>query len=255
MRRFFDFVLPVALPVLTFAVVCGIVEWVVARGYVQDFVLPPPSQIYHAIVEKDTDLWAGLRQTTLAAVTGFALSAVLGVLIAIVLSSNRWAKAAFYPYAVFFQTVPIIAIAPMLVIWTSSQFQVVAVAACIASIFPVIASTFAGLSGTDPALRDLFRLYGASGTATLIKLRLPWALPSILTGLRIAAGLAVIGAMVGEFVGGGGLGSVIEAAKPQIRNDKIFAAVLLASLMGLALFLLIGVASKLLLRHWHASEK
>jgi len=254
-RNKLAYVTPVALPVLAFAIVCGVVEWVVAKGYVQDFVLPPPSQIYSAIIEKDTDLWRGLAQTTLAAVTGFTLSAVLGISIAIVLASNRWVKQALYPYAVFFQTVPIIAIAPMLVIWTSSQFQVVAVAACIASIFPVIASTFAGLSSTDPALRDLFKLYNASGATTLLKLRLPAALPGILTGLRIASGLAVIGAMVGEFVGGGGLGSVIEGAKPLLRNDKIFAAVLLASLMGLVLFLLIGLASRLLLRHWHASER
>jgi NitT/TauT family transport system permease protein len=247
--------LAVLLPVLAFALLCGIVEWAVARGWVQDFVLPPPSQIYTALIEKETDLYTGLMQTALAAVTGFVMSATLGVTIAVVLASNRWVKLALYPYAVFFQTVPIIAIAPMLVIWTSSQFQVVAVAACIASIFPVIASTFTGLTSTDPALRDLFKLYNASGVTTLLKLRFPSALPAILTGLRIASGLAVIGAMVGEFVGGGGLGSVIEGAKPLLRNDKIFAAVLLASLMGLALFLLIGLASRLLLRHWHASER
>ncbi len=245
----------IILPLVTFAVACGLVEWLVARGAVADYILPPPSQVFRALTEPGTDLYRGLWQTTLAALFGFGLSVAFGMLIAIALASNRFVKQAIYPYAIFFQTVPIIAIAPMLVIWTSSQFQTVAIAACIASIFPVIANTYAGLASTDPALAELFRLYRAGPVATMLKLRLPWALPSIFTGLRVAAGLAVIGAMVGEFVGGGGLGSVIEGAKPLLRNDKIFAAVLMASAMGLALFLIIDIVARLSLRHWHASAK
>ncbi|MBC7785088.1 MAG: ABC transporter permease [Burkholderiales bacterium] len=245
----------VLFPVLTFLLVCGVLEAVVRAGWVQSFILPPPSEVASALFERNTDLWYGFLQTALAAVTGFCLSIVLGVMIAVVLSSSRIAQQALYPYAVFFQTVPIIAIAPMLVIWTDTKFQTVSIAACIASIFPIIANTYAGLTSTDPALRELFKLYGASSVSTLVKLRLPWALPSILTGLRVSAGLAIIGAMVGEFVGGGGLGSVIESARTQIRTDKVFAAVLLASLMGLALFTLVSLLSRLALRHWHPSEK
>lgn len=243
------------LPLLTFVAVTGAAELVVRAGWVADYILPAPTQVFRALMEPGTDLWPGLWETAKAALAGLGLSILIGGTLAVLLSSSRVARRALYPYAVFFQTVPIIAIAPMLVIWTKTQFQTVAVAACIASVFPVIANSFAGLSSTEPALRDLFRLYGGSWWQTLWKLRLPWALPNILTGLRVAAGLAVIGAMVGEFVGGGGLGSVIETAKPQLRNDKIFAAVLLASLMGLVLFVAIQLLSMLALRHWHASER
>lgn len=251
-------------PILTAVVVCVAIEYAVSRGWVKSYILPPPSEIWRALTEPGTDLWlggpfdqrlGGVSSTALNAVTGFLISSVMGVAFALLLASSRWIKQAFYPYAVFFQTVPIIAIAPMLVIWLDYGSPTVRAAACIASIFPIIANTYAGLTSTDPALRDLFRLYRAGWLATTFKLRLPGALPSILTGLKIASGLAVIGAIVGEFVGGGGLGAVIETAKPQLRNDKIFAAVVLASLLGLAMVSVINLVSYLALRHWHASER
>jgi NitT/TauT family transport system permease protein len=150
--------------------------------------------------------------------------------------------------------VPIVAIAPLLVIWFGYGSRAVVAAAFIVSVFPVIANTLAGLLSVDPALRDLFRLYGAGAWARLLKLELPWALPFILTGLRIAAGLAVIGAIVGEFVGGGGLGVVVLGAMREQRTDLVFAAILHASALGLALFALVNLASRLALRRWHASE-
>ena len=152
------------------------------------------------------------------------------------LAASPWIQRAFYPYAIFFQIVPIVAIAPLLVIWFGYGPRAVVAAAAVVSVFPVIANTLAGLLSVDPNLRDLFRLHGASRCATLWKLRLPWALPYLLTGLRIAAGLAVIGAIVGEFVGGGGLGVVVLGAMRQQRTDLVFAAVGYASLLGLALF-------------------
>ena len=133
--------------------------------------------------------------------------------------------------------------------------RTVIASAFVVSIFPVIANTLTGILSTDPALRDLFRLYDASTFDTLIKLRFPSALPQILTGLRISSGLAVIGAIVGEFIGGDGIGSVIDVARTQQRVDKVFAAVLMASLLGLALFGIINLVSYLTLRRWHASEQ
>ncbi len=135
-----------------------------------------------------------------------------------------------------------------------------ALSSFIVSVFPVIANTLAGLLSTDPALEDLFRLYEAGRWARLWKLKLPSALPSIFTGLRIAAGLAVIGTVVGEFlVGlfgpGEGLGVRIISAKKTGHTDIVFAAVLIASLLGLAMFAAINLAAKLLLRRWHASEQ
>jgi NitT/TauT family transport system permease protein len=201
--------------------------------------------------------WPELSRATLntgvAAVTGYLASAAVGNLLAIALSTAPWIQRAFYPYAVFFQTVPIIAIAPLLVIWFGWDRTVVA-SAFIVSIFPVIANTLTGLLSTDPALRDLFKLYDAKPVPTLLKLRLPFALPHILTGFRIASGLAVIGAIVGEFITGGGIGGAILVSRQQNRVDKVFAGLLLASLLGIVLFIAINVISGLALRHWHASE-
>jgi NitT/TauT family transport system permease protein len=171
------------------------------------------------------------------------------------LSSSRGVQRAFYPYAIFFQTVPLIAVAPLLVIWFGFGLETVIASAFVASVFPVIANTLSGILSTDPPLRDLFKLYGASPLVTLFKLRLPAALPQVFTGLRVSAGLAVVGAIVGEFIAGGGLGSVVDVARTQQRIDKVFAAVLLASLLGLGLFGLINLLSYLMLRRWHASEQ
>lgn len=244
-------VLPPLVP-LVVAVVAA--EVVVRLGWVPRFLLPAPSAVAETLWVDREYLGKKMLETSLAAVLGFGLSAVVGLAVAVALSSARWVQRAFYPYAVFFQTVPIIAIAPLLVIWLGFGLPTVVASAFIASVFPVIANALTGLLSTDPALRDLFRLYGASGWATLLKLRLPFALPSILTGLRVAGGLAVIGAIVGEFIGGRGLGDVVEAAKTQQRIDQVFAAVLLAALLGLAIFTAINLASRLALRNWHASE-
>ena len=240
---------------IPFLVVTIAVEWLVRAGWIKAFLVPPPSAIFETILRDWRELFLALAKTSTGAIVGFALSAFAGVAIAVFLSSSRAIQEAFYPYAVFFQTVPIIAIAPLLVIWFGYGLRTVVASAFIVSIFPVIANTLNGILSTDPALRDLFRLYGASAAVTLRKLRFPAALPQILTGLRIAGGLAVIGAIVGEFIGGQGLGSVIDVARTQQRTDKVFAAVLLASVLGLALFGLINIVSRLVLRRWHVSEQ
>ena len=223
--------------------------------HAREFLLPPPSKVLKTIADDGAELWPAAGETALAAAIGFAASTVFGVAAAVLLSSARWVQRAFYPYAVFFQTVPIIAIAPLLVVWIGYGLKTVAVSAFIVSAFPVVANTLAGLLSTEPALRDLFRLYGAGKVDTMLKLRLPFALPATLTGLRIAAGLAVIGAIVGEFIAGGGLGGVIDVSLTQQRVDKVFAGVLLASLLGLTLFLIVNLISRLALRNWHASEQ
>lgn len=255
--RFLRIILP---PLVVFIVVMLCAELIVRGFQISKFNLPAPSLVFRSIVDKRGELLESLYATALASSIGFAMSASIGVLVAVLLSTSRLVQRAFYPYTVFFQTVPIIAIAPMLVYWFGFGLKSVAVSAFIASVFPVIANTLAGILSTDPALRDLFKLYGASSVATMLKLRLPSALPNIITGLRIAAGLAVIGAIVGEFVAGtlergGGLGMMVLVAKKYGRTDDIFAAVLVASLLGLCMLALINLAGYLLLRRWHASEQ
>jgi NitT/TauT family transport system permease protein len=242
-------------PLIPFVVLTLAGEWIVRAGIVPSYLLPTPTAIFRAIVENHAELTQAMLKTSGSAFAGFALSTIVGIAIAVLLSSSRWVQRAFYPYAVFFQTVPIIAIAPLLVIWFGYGMRTVIASAFVVSIFPVIANTLNGILSTDPALRDLFRLYDASPLDTLVKLRFPAALPQILTGLRISSGLAVIGAIVGEFIGGDGIGSVIDVARTQQRVDKVFAAVLMASLLGLLLFGLINLLSALTLRRWHASEQ
>ncbi len=242
-------------PIVTFVIVVLVVEILVRGGAVASYLLPAPSTVAKTLVTQSQELGRATWETACATLVGFGMSVAGGVIAAIALSSAGWVRRAFYPYAIFFQTVPIIAIAPLLVIWFGYGMRTVIVSAFIVSIFPVIANTLDGLRSTDPALRDLFRLYGANRWATLWKLRLPAAMPQILTGMRIAAGLAVIGAIVGEFVGGGGLGGLVDIARTQQRTDKVFAALLLASALGLALFAGVGLASRLALRRWHPSER
>lgn len=247
-------------PLLVLAGAGLLLEWFVAVARVPPYLLPRPSAVLASLFRDAGILLGATWATAAAALLGFAASAAFGVLAAVAMSSSSLARRAFYPYAVFFQTVPIIAIAPLLVFWLDPGLQAVATCAFIVSVFPVIANTLTGLLSTDPNLVDLFRLYGATRPATLRKLRLPSALPSLFGGLRVAAGLTVIGTVVAEFlVGqigeGAGLGVTIYGAVRVGRTDRVFAAVLLTSLLGLALFGAVNLASHLLLRRWHASEK
>jgi NitT/TauT family transport system permease protein len=240
-------------PLVPLVAVTLLVEIAVRQQWVRAFLVPAPSTVARTLWNEAPQFRALALETTGASLAGFALSIAAGVTIAVLLSSAAWIQRAFYPYAVFFQTVPIIAIAPLLVIWLDFERTVFA-SAFIVSVFPVIANTLSGLLSTDPALRDLFKLYGAGRMATLWKLRLPYALPSILTGLRVAAGLAVVGAIVGEFITGAGIGGDIIVARQQQRVDRVFADLLLSALLGIALFALINLTSRITLRHWHASE-
>ncbi|HEY7090337.1 MAG TPA: ABC transporter permease [Tepidisphaeraceae bacterium] len=255
--RWLGVILP---PLLVLVVITAAAEVLLRWLNTPAYLVPRPSQVWETAVNNRTELLLSLWKTAQAALIGFGASAVVGVLIAIILSTSRWVQRAFYPYTVFFQTVPIVAIAPLLVIWFEAGLKSVATCAFVVSVFPVIANTLAGLLSTDPALRDLFRLYGASAPATMFKLRLPYAMPSIITGLRIAAGLAVIGTIVGEFVAGlieenPGLGILVGEAKKLGRTDLVFAAVLTASLLGLLMLSAINVFGYIVLRHWHASAQ
>jgi NitT/TauT family transport system permease protein len=247
-------------PVLALALVLAAWEAGVRALAVPAFLLPPPSAIASAFVEAREPLLAALVVTSRAALTGFVASAVLGVASGVLLASSRPLERALYPYAVFLQTVPIVAIAPLLVVWFGPGLRAVTASALIVSIFPVVANTLAGVRSVDPALRDLFRLYGASRWARLVKLELPAALPSVFTGLRVAAGLAVIGTIVGEFVAGfaeegAGLGISILESHRLLRTDRLFAAVVLAALLGLGLFGVVIALSARLLRRWHPAER
>jgi NitT/TauT family transport system permease protein len=246
-------------PLVVFIAAVFAAEGIVRFFNVPRYLLPKPSEVWSTTIAQHQTLAQSLWITTEAALLGFGLSAVAGILLALILSSSRLIQRAFYPYTVFFQTVPIVAIAPLLVIWFEAGLRSVVICAFIVSVFPVIANSLTGLLSTDPALRDMFRLYGASHTATVWKLKLPSALPNIFTGLRIAAGLAVIGTIVGEFMAGlldePGLGILVVDAKKNGDIALVFAAVLAASLLGLLMLAAVNLAGYLALRRWHASEQ
>jgi NitT/TauT family transport system permease protein len=244
-------------PLVTLLVGAGAWEAAVRALSVPAFLLPPPSAIGAALVADRALLASATLTTASGAITGLALSLVVGSLAGLVLSLSRTLERALYPYAVFLQTVPIVAIAPLIVLWFGPGLRAVAVSSFIVSVFPIIVSTLAGLRSVDPRLADLFRLHDASLADTVLKLRLPSAVPSMATGWRVAAGLSVIGAIVGEFVAGfsegwAGLGIVVLSAYRQLRTDLLFSAVLLAATLGLVLFSTASLAGALLLRRLRA---
>jgi NitT/TauT family transport system permease protein len=242
-------------PLATFLLGALLAEAVIAWWDVPALLLPRPSAVIRAAVEHSGTLLPALGMTAGAALSGLALATLAGILAAVVLSTARWVERAFYPYAIFFQIVPIVAVAPLFVIWFGYGGRAVVAAAFVVSVFPVIANTLAGIQSVHPALRELFQLYGAGRLARLWKLELPSALPFMLSGFRIAAGLAVIGAIVGEFVAGGGIGNQVLSAMRGQKTDVVFAAVLYAAGLGLALFGGVSALSSVFLRSWRAPQE
>jgi NitT/TauT family transport system permease protein len=179
-------------------------------------------------------------------VIGLLLSTFIGGMIAILFSQSKILKQAILPFAVFFQTVPIIAIAPLLVIYFGFGRPTVVVSSFIVSIFPIIANTLMGLESATSAQKDLFKIYQANSWQILWKLQFPSAYASIFSGLKVAAGLSIIGAIAGEFVAGGGIGALIDSARTQQRVDIVFAAILLLSLMGLIFISILEITNKII---------
>lgn len=240
------------LPLLSLLFFALLAEWLVQKNFIPRYLFPAPSDLFRALEESPQEFLQAALSTTKNSLLGLLIACALGISFAFLLSISKWMEAAFAPYAIFFQTVPIIAIAPLLVIWLGFGDITVIVSSLIVCIFPIIANTLAGIHATDPALLDLFRLYNKrSNLITLIKLRLPYAMPSIYTGIRIATGLSLIGAIVGEFIAGSGLGGLIDMARTQQRIDKVFAAVFIASFVGIIFVSILRLLAYVFLKRWH----
>lgn len=217
---------------------------------VPDYLFPLPSQTFLTLWESRQDLMSALIETSSNALIGLILSTLGGVCLALVISLSPWLRAGILPVALFFQTVPIIAIAPMLVIWFGFGAPTVIASSCIVSFFPILASSLKGLESTPKSALELFQLYRANSFETYIKLKLPFAVPWILNGLRISLGLAIVGALVGEFIAGGGLGSLIDSARTQQRADLVFAAVFASCILGWALTATFDFCQNSLFKKW-----
>ncbi|MBC7370332.1 MAG: ABC transporter permease [Bdellovibrionaceae bacterium] len=220
--------------IFSFTLLTALAEILIRTGLLPDFLFPAPSTVLQTLVQNSAEFSRGTGETLKASLAGLALSIVCGIAVAVGFSLSDFLKRAILPFAVFFQTVPIIAVAPLLVIYFGFGMPTVISAAFIVSIFPIIANTLLGLESVEPGKLDLLRLYRASPWQILLKLRLPQAYGSIYAGLKTATGLAIIGAIAGEFVAGGGLGALIDSARTQQRIDIVFGALILLSLMGLA---------------------
>ncbi len=213
--------------------------------FVNAALIPSPGDLWRAFAQ-NFSLFARATQETLeTTLAGWLLSLVLGLSFAFSCALWDLGRRAFLPFALFFQTVPIIAIAPLLVIYFGYGPPAVIASSFIVSVFPVLANTLLGLESSTPDQDRLFRLYHASRWQRLLKLQIPVASSSIFAGLKISVGLAVIGTVAGEFVAGGGLGAVIDSARTQQRTDLVFTAVFLLSLLGLGMMGALAAARRL----------
>jgi NitT/TauT family transport system permease protein len=222
---------------------------------IKPYLLPGPLRVAAAIRSNLGTLINAAWLTATGAFCGFALSLGAGFLIALLFSQSKIVERSLYPYAIFLQTVPIVAIAPLIILWIGHGFPGVVAVSFIISLFPIIANTTAGLTAIEPNRLDLFAMYEATRWQIVLKLRIPSAVPNILTGARISSGLSVIGAIVGEFFAGYGtrdfgLGYLIILTNGQAKTDYLFACILVCTLLGFGIFTSVNLFSTILLSRW-----
>lgn len=250
--------LRIALPVLVIAASVAVWGAIVRLGHIPPYVLPGPGLVFATLISDAGLLLGSLWVTLLTSFEGFVLAAAGGILLAILFSQSRIVEYSLYPYAVVLQVTPIVAIAPLLLIYLPQPLAVL-VCAWIVAFFPVLANTTLGLNSVDHNLIALFDLYKASRWQRLWRLQLPAALPQMLAGLRIAGGLSLIGAVVAEIAAGSagagsGLAYRIAESGYRLNIPRMFAALLLLSAAGVAIFFALSALSHLALRRWHESE-
>ena len=252
-----DRALRIGLPIVVLALGLAVWELVVLIEDIPPYVLPAPGRILRTVVSDWALLSQSLLVTLVTTFEGFLLAAIGGVGLAILFNQSRLVEYSLYPYAVILQVTPIVAIAPLLLIYLPQHAAVLA-CAWIVAFFPVLANTTLGLNSVDRNLADLFSLYGASRGQVLSHLKLPSALPYILGGLRIAGGLSLIGAVVAEIAAGSagagsGLAYRIAESGYRLNIPRMFAALLLRSLAGIVIFYVLSLINYLVLRRWHES--
>lgn len=252
--RMLRFLAPTAIGLLVLAL------WEVGvRAYgIPQYILPAPSVIGRELVVSWPTLWPSLLVTLNIAFSALLAAVIGGVGLAVLCSLWRWVELSLLPYAVILQVTPVVSIAPLILIYVENTYTAVILCAWLVAFFPILSNTMLGLTSVDHGLRDLYDLYGASRWQQLRYLRLPAALPYFLGGLRIAGGLSLIGAVVAEYVAGTagtgtGLAFRVLEAQYRLNIPRMFAGLLLLALTGVAIYLLTGLLSHLLLRHWHES--
>lgn len=233
-------------------------EAIVRHNEIPHYILPGPVLVWQTLLRDWGSLSVSLMITLQITFMALAVAAVLGLLLAVLFAQSRIIELSLFPFAVILQVTPIVAIAPLIIIWVNDVTISLLICAWIVAFFPILSNTTVGLNSADHNLVDLFRLYRASRWQVLWRLLLPSALPYFLAGLRISGGLALIGAIVAEFVAGtggsaSGLAYRILEAGYQLQIPRMFAALVLVSGTGIAIFLALTLVSHLLLRKWHES--
>lgn len=240
---------------------------VIAGGYLLRGVVPSEKKILvpfpHRILSDSfgtaatrSDLIEGLINTSRVSFTGLVIAMLLGMLFATLMSQARVVEGAFFPWAVVLQTIPILAIVPLIGVWFGFNFTSRVIVAVLISLFPIITNTLFGLKSVDPDLHDLFTLHSAGRVTRLAKLQFPAALPAVFTGFRIAAGLSVIGAIVGEFFfvrGSVGLGNLVNKYRGLVQIEELYATIIVSSALGILVFFVFGRLSRIAVGAWHES--
>jgi NitT/TauT family transport system permease protein len=247
--------------VIVFACLVGIWQAAVWMNHLPPYILPGPLVVAKALGERFPSLVESFRITAEEAAGGLVASIVVGVGAAMVFAQWRWLRQTLYPYTILLQTVPIVAIAPLIINWAGAGIFPVTIVTFIICLAPIIANTTQGLISVDENLIHLFIMYKASPAQVLFKLRLPNALPNLFTGIRISAGIAVIGGITGELfagstrVGQGGLGYAIIYASNQMEIGYLFALVIAATVLGFLFFFVVMFLEWLALHNWHESSR
>jgi NitT/TauT family transport system permease protein len=246
-------------PALVAIVVLSVWQALVTGYDLPPYLVPSPILMVKTLFTDWAALGGSLFVTIKVTLLAFMLATVVGVLISFAFVQSRSIETAFFPYAVLLQVTPIVAVAPLLIIWIKNPTASMVICAALVALFPVIANTTLGLRSVDPDLQSYFRLNHATRTQTLLRLRIPSALPYFFGGLRISSGLSLIGAVVAEFVagtGGSGAGLAYQIMQSgfQLNIPRMFAALLLISLTGMALFVAMAWLTRAALGSWHASE-
>jgi NitT/TauT family transport system permease protein len=250
-------------PTVVFGLAIGLWYTISYRLLTPDtrFLFPPPDAVVRVGFLDPfnrAELVSGLLLSARVAMLGLALAAVVGICLAILMSQTRWLEWSVYPYLVLLQATPILALVPLYGFWFGYGFNTRVLVCFLIALFPIVANTLFGLRSVHQDYHDLFTLLGGGRLTRLWKLQLPSALPSIFTGLRISAGLSVIGAIVGDFFfrqGETGLGVLIDYYRSRLQSEQLFAAVLLAASFGLAVFLLFGALARRVVGAWHESAR
>jgi NitT/TauT family transport system permease protein len=234
---------------------------VIQTLHLKPYMLPTPKAVLLEAQDRFASLVTSFAITSFAAAVGLVAAIVVGVLIAVVFAQSRWIRRMLYPYTILLQTVPIVAIAPLILMWIHAGTYSVALIAFIICLSPIIANTTQGLISVERNLVDLFVMNGASRAQIMFKLRLPYALPSLFTGIRISSGIAVIGAITGELfasssrVGVGGIGYAIQYANSQLETDYLFALIGAATILGFTFFFTVMFFEWFFLHKWHESAR